>query len=742
MSRLLIALTVAALSCKSSAPAKPPLPPEEPASPFAALVAEVDTPAQPVWPTVPAELAADLAKTAAATGDARARLAHWDFDVAALPPAAIGAKLRAALEGIHLAEPSAYNATPTAAGLAAAGLLHHLWNELDRPAFQQWIQSAPDVGVDRKLLEILAAAAPAQRRHLAAKVLAAGGPPDAVDDVLRALSERARDAGDYAKSRALAAKLVERRGGAATLDDWYRLGEASVKADDKAGAEAALAAMKQKPIERRLDQAKLREVGKDIARLERYLALQATNTIEARIEQFDLSRAMGRSKTAETLLADLKRLAPGDARVRVRSAALSFEGMAQAGNMLQAAGFVAQELGDPALTNQDADYWSMLIGAQGAHAMGEALPLLFQDRVAGGKKMVEILKSIREMAVKLEATRPGRAAALELVLDRAIPIVEKALAQDVAIADLLKGGLEAALALRAKHPGTPEIDKLVFTFATFTPDRQRALDAVMQKPGSPADEEIELFLQRARTALTLAIVLATPKAVAAARAAILEIEPSWSDQIEAHREAMLGDCDAITATVTKDPALWASAAQHYETARAMHRELHARTTNNLGWIALQQGNVAQADALFRASGEDATSERRWLAYLNALATPARAAERLDGLRQLSIGSAKDGKPPSTLLVWLAATTTDPKEAADAARKVREDAADPFNQIKPSNGALGFETEGAFQVGLGMSSRKFYDLNANAYANLWLMPPLPALPPPASPTKPTKPTKPK
>jgi hypothetical protein len=508
-----------------------------------------------------------------------------------------------------------------------------------------------------------------------------------------------------------------------------------VKVDDKPGVEAALAELKQRPIEKRLDQAKLREVAKDLVRLERYLALQATNTVDARTEQFDLLRAMGRSKHAETLLADLKRLAPNDARVRVRTAALSFEGMAQSGNMLQAAGFVAQELADPALTNKDADYWSMLIGAQGAHAMGEALPLLFQDKVAGGKKMVEILKSIREMAVKLEATRPGRAAALELVLDRAIPIVEKAVAQDVAIADLLKGGLAAALALRAKHPDTPEIGKLVFTFATFTPDRAAALDAVMQKPGSRADEEIELYVQRARTALTLAIVIATPKAADAARAAILEIEPSWSDQIEAHREAMLGDCDAITATVTKDPALWVSAAQHYETARAMHREVHARTTNNLGWIALQQGNAVQADALFRESGENPSSERRWLAYLNALAAPARANERLDGIRQLILSSAKDGKPPTTLLVWLASITPDAKEAADAAQKVRDEAADPFNQIKPSNGAMGFETEGAFQVGLGMASRKFYDLNANAHANLWLMPPLPALPPPqAKPTK--------
>lgn len=89
-----------------------------------------------------------------------------------------------------------------------------------------------------------------------------------------------------------------------------------------------------------------------------------------------------------------------------------------------------------------------------------------------------------------------------------------------------------------------------------------------------------------------------------------------------------------------------------------------------------------------------------------------------------LSNAGDGKAPSTLLVWLAATSPDPKEAGDAAAKVFEDRADPFSAIKPVQGALGFETEGAFQVGLGLSSRKFYELNTQAYASLWLMPPLP------------------
>jgi Tfp pilus assembly protein PilF len=326
--------------------------------------------------------------------------------------------------------------------------------------------------------------------------------------------------------------------------------------------------------------------------------------------------------------------------------------------------------------------------------------------------------------VQLEATRPGRAAALELVLDRAIPIVEKGTGQDVAIAELLRDGLSQALALRSKYPETIDLDRLVFTFATFTPDRQRALDVVMQPLGTRREDDIELYQSRARTALTLAIVLATPRAIQSARQAIKDIEPSWSPQIEANREAMLGDADALEATVGKNAELWASAEKHYESARTIHQEVRARVTNNLGWIALQRGDVERADALFRESGDDASSGRRWLAFLNALATPARANERLAGLRSLILANSGDGKPPTTLLIWLAATTTDPKEAADAAQKVLDDLADPFSKIKPAQGSLGFETEGAFQVGLGLASRKFYDLNTQAYASLWLMPPLP------------------
>lgn len=728
MSRLLAVLTVAAFACTTKPEVRTPKT-EPTASPFAALAAEVATPSEPLWPTLPEPLGADLKSGAGAPGDAaarlagaRTRLATWTLDLAAKPEV-VGAKIRTAFEGIYLAEPLAYGPASSDAQVAA-GLLHHFYDVVDATAFREWAKSAPNIGLDRKLLEVLADHAGAQRKHLAAQILTANAPAEAVDGVLRSLAERARNDSDAPKAKQLFAKLVERRGDRAELDDWLDLSTAQLRTDDRAGAAASLAKARALPAPTRLARAKLREGGKDLANLERYLALVPNAATEARIERLDLLRAMGRAPEADALLKQLKESAGSDARVRVRVAAMGFEGMAQAGDMMAAAGYVAQELGDPGLLNKDADYWSMLIGAQGAHAMGEALPMLFQDKVAGGKRMVEILKTMRGMTVELEKSRPGRAAALQFVIDRTIPIVEKGTAQDVAVAELLRAGLAEALALRAKFPDTVDLDRLVFTFATFAKDRQRAFDVVMQRPATPPAEDIELYLARARTALTIATVLSTPAAIAAARTAVEDIEPTWNNQIEANREAMLGDCDALAATIAKDDALWAKAAGHYEAARALHKEVRPRATNNLGWIALRTGTPETADALFRESGEDEASGRRWLAFLNALAAPAREGERLAGLRSLILANASDGKPPETLLVWLAATSPDPKEAGDAAAKVLESAADAFASIKPANGALGFETEGAFQVGIGLASRKFYELNTQAYASLWLMPPLP------------------
>jgi hypothetical protein len=50
--------------------------------------------------------------------------------------------------------------------------------------------------------------------------------------------------------------------------------------------------------------------------------------------------------------------------------------------------------------------------------------------------------------------------------------------------------------------------------------------------------------------------------------------------------------------------------------------------------------------------------------------------------------------------------------------------DSFQAVKLDYGGHGFEGEGFFQLGLGIGSRRYYELDTQAYTNLWLMPPFP------------------
>jgi hypothetical protein len=391
---------------------------------------------------------------------------------------------------------------------------------------------------------------------------------------------------------------------------------------------------------------------------------------------------------------------------------------------LAAATRVTDELTGEVLTNKNGDYWALLIGAEGMHLMGEILPELGRDVAAGTEKMFAVLKTLRGRADELAKEKPGRAAVLAFVLDRLIPLRDRIKAGDSgAIVEVLKAGLPDALALRARYPDATDADRLVFTLATFAPDRAAGLAAVAARPRTPPDDEPELYLARARAAAPLALLVGTPAAAETARALVGEIAPAWDPKVEAAREALLGDCDAIDALVKRDAAALGRAAAHYEAARKLHKEVRPRATNNLGWIALSQGDAARADELFREAAAE-SSDRRWVPLLNALASPLRAAERLEGVRSLVATARADGKPPVALLSHLAALSPEAKEAADAAAEALAQLDEPFTAVKPDAGKLGIETEGFFQVGLGIASIRLYELNTQAYASLWMMPPLP------------------
>ncbi|MCW5808847.1 MAG: hypothetical protein KIT31_41230, partial [Deltaproteobacteria bacterium] len=489
-------------------------------------------------------------------------------------------------------------------------------------------------------------------------------------------------------------------------------------------ATAKLRAVVQKTGERR-GEAFVATMDEQLGELQRYLELAPSTALEDRLARVDLLRELGRAAEARAAIDKLAAERPNDARVRARFAALKFETIVQTGGTVEGAAFVHDQLDDAALTDKDGYYWSLLIGAQGLRMMSDALPELAQNPDAGAVKMVDIMKKIRRLADELARSRPGRAAVLAFVLDRTAPLVDKMRKKDVVgIIAALRAALPDALALRAKHPETGEADRLVYTLTLFAQDRAAALAAIAQRPGTPGRDDADLYVQRAHTAISLAMGIGTTTAVATARKVVEDIPPTWDVKIEAEREAMLGDCEAMHATLAKDLEAWSRAAQHYAEARTMHREVRARTTSNLGFILQQHGgDIARAELLFREAA-DLESSRRWLPLLDAATSPARAAERLDIVRGLVQATKGDGRAPVILNVWLASLSPDAAEAGAAAKDALVDMADPLYVAKPSANGVGFESEGTFQVGLGIASMRLYDLNTQAYGSLWLMPPLP------------------
>jgi len=716
---------IATLSLLASAACHPPARPVVPDRPALDMLDQLaaDNPAGTMaefWPTVPEVIRRGFDRPASGGSEtnqlaaATRRLAHWSFGTAHAD-----ARLRTAIEGLALAEPIAFAPATNPDRLAAIGLVYRLWAALDKPSFVDWTKAATRLTIDRRLLEMLATTAPQMRKYLAGLLLATHPRPPAVTEVLRDLAKRAQDDGDLRRSRDVYAELVRREADAAPAEDWIDVAEADVRVDDVAAAKIAATHARERATQRSDDRhlrALARGLDTDIKNLERLLAIARSNALTEQIERIDLLRQLERNKDALAAISQLRTAHPEDARVRVRFAAATFENIAMSGQALDGALQVADELADPSLVNKDADYWSMLIGALGLRAVHEALPELGTNP----QKAVDILTKLKALAGELATTRPGRAAVLVFVVDHAIPLIDKMKSGDTsAMVATLRTGLADAVAIRAKYPDTTDADHLVDLMAMFAPDHAAALAAVAQRPAVAPDDDVDTYLQRARTGVSLAMAVATPEAVATARKLVDDVAPSLVPRFEAAREALLGDCDAVDATLHPDPARWTTAEQHYLAARELDDEIEGRIANNLGWIALQRGDTKRALDMFHVSAE-LPSERQWLAALNAVLASSDVAARLETVRTLRTAS----KDAITLLAWIAKLSPDAKEAGEAARVALDEMKDAFQAVKLGYGGHGFEGEGFFQLGLGIGSRRYYELDTQAYTNLWLMPPFP------------------
>ena len=724
MVRRALACFAVLVGCKTGGPPDPisPVPLAAAAQPswLADYAREIDPGArEPLWHGLPADsrtrVERGLGAINAQTGAGRLaaaveRLRDWELE-AATPSGKLEVSVTAALEGLCLAEPLAFAERAGAESYEAMGLLYHFYAVFDRPDVVAWVRAGPNVPGDRGVLQRITKVAPDMRTYFAAQLLAHGGPPDALAAVLGDLGRRALVVGMYPRARDLFRERVARRGAAATAEDWLDVAEAHGRLDEVELAAAAVARTRELAAARADD----RRLAARLARGERQLASVQRLATATGVERYDLLRGLGRLREASVALDQLRGEAPHDARVVMRVAVRAVDHEITADPFAAAAAMDAP-LGDPTLTDRDAAFWSTLVIVRATLAMRDVAEL--RDGPARERKLREAIVMLHAATAQLAKLAPARAAAMDFGFDHVFAHLV-----DGDITSGLDHRLVDALALRAKYPDAPEIDQLVYMAATFDSDHARAFAAVLEPPRASAAEAADLYRKRARTAVSLAIVIATPDAVADARRAVEDIAPSEDLELEGLRAALLGDCDTLDALAGVTGA-WDRAAAHYRAAQVAQRE-RARVYNNLAVIAQRSGATGDTaargwrDALEALELANNTSEA-WIPSLNRIIAGPEAARAADlgALATATSSSTEDHKPPVAVQVWLAAST--PDRAAAQAALGRLGARDR----KLATGRRGLEGVGSFEFSLGLASVTFYQFELAGYASMWLVPPWP------------------
>ncbi|MEO8703692.1 MAG: hypothetical protein ABI867_26820 [Kofleriaceae bacterium] len=672
------------------------------------LAHEIDPgPQAPLWPQVPAEVRTPVEQHAPKTGDAlaaaRERLANWSAQFSTTDPETLVANLERAFEGVYLAEPLAL-----AAGAPAQPARALLWDfystftqssTLLRSLSGSWGITDPAFVRTLAVAEQLASGGIKMRDHLAAELLRGGTGP-AIDDILWMHAARKRREGNPG-ARALYAELLRRRADPKTVTAWIEVARARIGLEDPAGAATAIErARPLVPAGDRLSRASVIAIERDIKALRTLLALPTDAAPASQLARFDELLALNRTQEAKAILEPLAKARPKDARVRARSVQLRLS----EGDI--SASLVDSLRGDD-LTDRDAMYWSVRIGAAG-----------MAFKVASSKEALDELgTSARELA-KLE---PGRAAAIGFIMERVVPLTGGG-ADEKAILKILRDSFDPALALRAKYPEVGDVDRIVLTLALFQLDPAKGFAAAIVHPRVAPEDDPDLYNQRAHVLVTLAAYVGAGADLAAVQLAVEEVPPS-DREMEGARAALLGDLEMLRA-LGGEPAAWPRAMAHWKTATETSQLQAGRLFDNLGYATtLVSGDMPAAQVLFEKSYK-ARSDRRWVPLLNVATQPTTStAERLEVIRALADQLAP--KTPGLVNAWRASIETDPALAQAAAAKALEDfdATLSFHQI--SLHARGLATEGAFKIGVGLrSGRRAYDLSASAFATLWLVRPIP------------------
>jgi hypothetical protein len=645
---------------------------------------------------------------------ARDRISRWTIQLSTTDPDSLGVQLDRAFEGVYLAEPLALAPISGEAGptnLEARALLWRFYSAfigtepLLRTFATSWGGAGKKLATALAAMELFKSVGAKMTDRFAAEILRARAPEPTVADILWSHASRKLAQGDAAGGRALYAEYLRRSGSSESFDDQLRVAQAHIRLEDAGAAAIAVARAKataQRTPGDRTAQARVRSVERDREMLVRLLALPSDKAPATQLARFDLLLELDRTKEGEALLAGLLRERPKDARVRARAVQLRVRNA-------EISEHLVDQLRGEELTDRTAEYWSMRIGAAGI-AVAKA-------------PSKSALGEIKAAEAELARQQPGRAAALSFIVDRVARLLE-ATPETASLVASLGPMLDEGLALRARFPAEPDVDRIVIALSLFATDPARGLAVALVRPKIAPSDDVELYEQRARTAVTLAAYVGKSADLAAVRAAVEDVPPSTAGEVEGGREALLGDVDVLAALMKGERAAWPRAVAHYETAKKTSKDDRARLDNNLGFAAALGGDAARATALFDASAR-ARSGRRWVPVLNvSTAAGTSKTDQLAAVRTIAAGLS-DAESVGLVNAWRAFLEPGAGEANAAAAKALAEFDGPFATQKLALNAQGIETEGSFSLGLGLRSGLLgHTLSASAYATLWLVRPMP------------------
>lgn len=564
----------------------------------------------------------------------------------------------------------------------------------------------------------VATAAPAHQRRAAARILRLAPDSDEATTSLRHLADQDDRAGDTTRAlqlRMMVAARVQPLG----YDDAIEVVRACVHAlrsDCARSWHARATTLADKPEQH----GSLDHQAKNLGRMDRIAAIGPTpKTLELALERAHLLIEIGRSSAAAEELARLREAHPADARPVVGLVRASFEKLFMSRRAME---LLAEAR---PLANHDQAFYELALGMFFMRFMQEILPEFLRDPDGAPGKIAGFLPELRADVDGLAQFIPARAAVLAVVIDqarKALPLANVPEAdREARFAELTRGAMVEARALRAKFPDEPDTHRLAMLLARFG-GTTRGDYTVIRDPIPPAmTDAADVAIMRAGLQVSLLVAWNTPGELAALRASIGALVDLPAKQ--ARIDDLRTDVAALDVVIGGKAGGWPAAEAAYrERLAGVTGQARGRLLNNLGVALWRQGRAADASAAWAeaVSVHDPVA----VAALNLRATETIDEGTLDALQAIAT-SADRASTRAQAIRWHASRAGLTGDALAKAKAEAKDAlADSAMMGITVTGDQGIILDETFSFGLGYSSAKGLVTNFELSSDVWLVLPAP------------------